>query len=179
MSIGAFIFIVMKSKALDAMTQKIAWKFKEKTIWAIPIIIVFLSFCGSAYGMAEEALGFHMIVIPLMLVAGFDSFTAILTVLLGGGIGPMLATFDPFLIFTAVDASNAAIGSEVVTSTDGLIFRAISWVLITTFTSAYVMTYAYKVKKNPERSYTFSTLEEDKKFFLKEQVEKVELTKKE
>ncbi|QHX36435.1 YfcC family protein [Spiroplasma sp. BIUS-1] len=172
LSIGAFIYIVMKSKSLDALTQKIAWKFKDKTIWAIPIIVVFLSFCGSAYGMAEEALGFHMIVIPLMLVAGFDVFTALITVLLGGGIGPMLATFDPFLIFTAANAANNA------PPMDGLIFRLVAWVLVTSFTSGWIMFYARSVKKNPQLSYTFSTLEEDKKFFLKEQINEVPLTKK-
>ncbi|WP_339021317.1 YfcC family protein [Spiroplasma endosymbiont of Atherix ibis] len=171
LSIGAFIYIVMKSKSLDALTQKIAWKFKEKTIWTIPIIVIFLSFCGSAYGMSEEALGFHMIVIPLMLVAGFDVFTALITVLLGGGIGPMLATFDPFLIFTAADAANSQ-------AMDGLIFRLVAWVLVTGFTSGWIMFYARSVKKNPQLSYTFSTLEEDKKFFLKEQINEIPLTKK-
>ncbi|WP_342258555.1 hypothetical protein [Spiroplasma endosymbiont of Dioctria linearis] len=177
MAIGAFIYIVMKSKSLDALTQKIAWKFKDKTIWAIPIIVVFLSFCGSAYGMAEEALGFHMIVIPLMLVAGFDVFTATITVLLGGGIGPMLATFDPFLIFTASAAANSS-QEGISNPTDGLAFRIIAWFLVTGFTSAYIMFYARKVKKNPHLSYTFSTLEQDKKYFLKEQVNEVPLTKK-
>ncbi|WP_338985379.1 hypothetical protein [Spiroplasma endosymbiont of Diplazon laetatorius] len=174
LSIGAFIYIVMKSKSLDALTQKIAWKFKDKTIWAIPIIVVFLSFCGSAYGMAEEALGFHMIVIPLMLVAGFDVFTALITVLLGGGIGPMLATFDPFLIFTAATAANADDPAPM----DGLAFRLFAWVLVTAFTSGWIMFYAKGVKKNLQLSYTFSTLEEDKQFFLKEQVNEVPLTKK-
>ncbi|AGR41894.1 YfcC family protein [Spiroplasma diminutum] len=177
MAIGAFIYIVMKSKSLDALTQKIAWKFKDKTIWAIPIIVVFLSFCGSAYGMSEEAIGFHMIVIPLMLVAGFDIFTALMTVLLGGGIGPMLATFDPFLIFTASDAANMG-EAGISEPMEGIIFRFAVWVLVTLFTCVYIMLYARKVKNNPQLSYTFSTLEEDKKFFLKEQVNQIPLTKK-
>ncbi len=176
-SIGAFIYVVMKSKSLDALTQTIAWKFKNKIIWAIPIIVTFLSFLGSTYGLAEEAIGFHMVIIPLMLAAGFDKFTAINTVLLGGGIGPMLATFDPFLIFAAVDASNGN-GPEIVSQTDGLIFRLLAFVIVTAFTCSYIMIYANKVHKDPTKSYTFSTLEEDKIFYLSEQTEPVKLTKK-
>jgi uncharacterized ion transporter superfamily protein YfcC len=42
--------------------------------------MLFFSICGSIEGMCEESLGFYAICVPLMLMAGFDTFTALLIV---------------------------------------------------------------------------------------------------
>jgi uncharacterized ion transporter superfamily protein YfcC len=178
LAVGAFSFIVMKSKSLDAVTQKLVKKMGDHSIWIIPIITVMLSFFGSTYGMCEESLGFLFVLCPLMLATGFDVITAVLMIILGVDLGTMMATTDPFLITPAVSATNEAMKQDIVAFADGLAFRLIAWVVITAFTIGYVVIYALRVKKNPDRSVVFADMEGHKQFFLHESVQEIPLTKK-
>jgi uncharacterized ion transporter superfamily protein YfcC len=124
LAVGAFSFIVMKSKSLDAVTQKLVKKMGDHSIWIIPIITVMLSFFGSTYGMCEESLGFLFVLCPLMLATGFDVITAVLMIILGVDLGTMMATTDPFLITPAVSATNEAMKQDIVAFAD---FRCFCW----------------------------------------------------
>ncbi|AHB36074.1 YfcC family protein [Spiroplasma apis] len=166
LALGGFILVLMESKALDAFTQSLAKKFSKNSIWLIPILMTFFSFCGSTYGMAEESLGFYMILIPLMLSTGFDKFTGLMIVLFGAGTGVLASTVNPFVIALAESSGNLKSG-------DGMAFRWISWIVFTAVGVGYVMWYASRVKKNPQKSVTFSTYEGDKVFFLGEKQEEV------
>lgn len=165
LSIGAFINVLLASKALIGSAQWITSKLKGKELWAILPLMLFFSICGSVEGMSEESLGFYMVVIPLMVAAGFDTFTSLMIVLLGAGVGVMGSTVNPFLITVAINGINES--GSTLNSGDGLIWRMISWVILTSITIAFVMIYAKKVKKNSSVSITFSTHKEDKEYFLK------------
>lgn len=165
LSIGAFINVLLVSKSLIGSAQWITNKLKGKELWAILPLMIFFSICGSVEGMAEESLGFYMITIPLMIAAGFDTFTGLMIVLLGAGVGVMGSTVNPFLITVAVNGINES-GSTLSTG-DGLVWRMVSWVLLTGVTIAFVMIYASRVKKNNSVSITFSTHKQDKEYFLK------------
>lgn len=78
----------------------------------------FFSFCGSTYGMAEESLGFYMMIIPFIIVCGFDKLVGIMIVLFGAGVGCLASTVNPFVVSVAVSAANGD-----VTSSDGMAFR--------------------------------------------------------
>jgi len=82
--------------------------------------MVFFSILGSTEGLAEESLGFYMIMIPLMIAAGFDSFTGLMIVLLGAGVGVMGSTVNPFIITVAVNAINGS-GSFDISAGDGIV----------------------------------------------------------
>lgn len=168
-ALGGFIQVILKSKALDAFTQGLSRKLKNRIIWLIPILMVFFSFCGSTYGMAEESLGFYMIMIPLMIAAGFDKAVGLMIVLFGAGVGVLASTVNPFVIAIAADAAKAT----GVTQSDGMAFRWIFWVIATTVSIVLVMWYAKRVHANPQKSVVFETLEGDKKFFLGEKQEEV------
>lgn len=170
LSLGGFIMVLMNSKAIDAFTQGLARKLKDRAILIIPILMAFFSFCGSTYGMAEEAIGFYMITIPLMFIAGYDKMTGFMIVFLGAGTGVLASTVNPFVISAAVAAIG---GGSTVSSSDGMVFRWIGWIIMTIVSTLCVMFYSNNVKKNPTKSATFSTLEGDKTFFLGEKVEEV------
>ncbi|WP_280123361.1 YfcC family protein [[Acholeplasma] multilocale] len=177
--LGAFIQIVVSSKALEGLSQGIVSKLKGKEIWAIIPLMIFFSVCGTAEGMAEESLGFYMICIPLMIAAGFDTFTGLLIVLVGAGTGTLASTVNPFVINVALDGLNGSGAvSETISVGDGLVWRFVTWAVMTGAAIAYVMMYARKVKMNPSKSITFSTAEGDKKFFLSANVEKIEMNGK-
>ncbi|QIF40525.1 YfcC family protein [Mycoplasma capricolum subsp. capripneumoniae] len=167
-SIGAFLYILVSTKALEGLSQAIVAKLKGKEAFAIIPLMLFFSIFGSVEGFAEETLGFYMIFVPIMLMAGFDVFTGVLILMVGAGTGVIGSTVNPFTIPIAVSAINSGIDSSTVKLTigDGLIWRIICWLLLTSFSTTFTLLYALKVKKNPSKSVTFSTLEGDKEFFL-------------
>ncbi|WP_342269091.1 YfcC family protein [Spiroplasma endosymbiont of Aspidapion aeneum] len=177
-SIGAFINIVVASKSLEAGTQRILKKMKGREVLAIIPLMLFFSLCGTVEGMCEESLGFYIICVPIMLLIGFDTVTGFLIVFLGAGVGVMCATIDPFAVSTAVKALNSAAPNNhnLFTEGTGLIWRIVSWLVLTSSTITYVMFRALKIRKNPQLSVSFSTLEEDKKFFLSNNIEEIEMT---
>ncbi|ATZ21220.1 YfcC family protein [Mesoplasma tabanidae] len=172
-ALGGFLNIVICSKALEGFSQNITSALKGKEIWAIIPLMTFFSIVGSAEGLAEESLGFYMICIPLMMAAGFDKLTGFMIVLLGAGVGVMNSTVNPFAIGVAVDTVNS---SGIDTSVgDGLVWRIASWFVMTAASIIFVMWYSWKVKRNPQKSVVFKTMEEDKKFFLNEAADKIDM----
>lgn len=146
--IGGYIGIVTKSGALDAGIGRLVKRLNGKEIWIIPSIMTILSIGGTVEGMCEETIPYYLIIIPAMLAAGFDVVTAVLMILLGAGIGVMFSTLNPFAIATAASASGVSPGS-------GIIWRLLGWILATTGTICFVMWYAIKIKRHPEKSVVF------------------------
>ena len=78
---------------------------------------------------------------------------------MGSSIGTMFSTVNPF---SSVIGSNAA----GITFTNGLTFRVIGLVVATAITVVYIIRYAEKIKKNPEKSLIFSQKSEIEEKFL-------------
>lgn len=148
--LGAYINIVMQTKALDAMISKITNKLKNKEFWLIPPLMLLFSIFGTTFGIAEETLGFYSLIIPIVIAAGFDSFTGMLIILVGSGIGVLGSTINPFSIGVAV--SSAGLGNFLST-TKGIIWRLVIWIVFTIIAIIFVMHYAFRVKKNMNNSY--------------------------
>ena len=51
---------------------------------------------GTTYGMAEESLAFYVLIITVMIAAGYDAVVGALVILLGCGIGMLGSTVNPF-----------------------------------------------------------------------------------
>src|SRR5699024_10478469 len=100
---------------------------------------------GTTFGLAEETLAFYPILIPIFLMAGYDTMTLVATIYLGTAIGTMSSTINPF---STVIASNAA----GINFTDGMPIRILMWVLSVGLSMIYTIRYGEKVRKNPETS---------------------------
>lgn len=175
--LGAFVNVMMKTQALDALIGRLISNLKNKELWLIPILMIFFSVSGTTYGMAEETLGFYALILPIILAAGFDAFTGLLIILLGAGIGVLGSIINPFLIGTAVQAAiNGGIVGELAVTT-GIIWRVIIWIVMTAVAIGFVMFYAYRVKKDKHNSVVFSMHSEHQKIFKKSILE-VRLTKR-
>ncbi|ATZ16099.1 putative ion transporter superfamily protein YfcC [Entomoplasma freundtii] len=178
--VGGFLFLVVQSKSLEGFSQGLIHKLKGKELWAIPPIMLFFSLCGTVEGLAEEALAFYAFSIPLMLIAGFDTMTGFLIVFLGAGIGVVGSTVVPFSIVPAINALNGASvdqggPSNFITIGDGLVWRFITWFVVTSSAIGFVTWYAWRVKRHPDLSVTFKTATQDKKFFLANSYEKIKM----
>ncbi len=158
--IGGFLGVVAKTGAIDAGIERAMAGLKGREKWMIPILMALFAAGGTIYGMAEESLAFYTIIIPVMIIAGYDSATGVAIIMLGAGIGTLGSIINPF---ATVIASNAA----GVPFTDGIVLRvavlALGWLACV----AYVMRYAERVKANPELSIVADKREENLEHFLK------------
>ena len=51
---------------------------------------------GTTFGMAEESLAFYVLIITVMIAAGYDALVGAAIMLLGCGIGVLGSTINPF-----------------------------------------------------------------------------------
>jgi uncharacterized ion transporter superfamily protein YfcC len=107
---------------------------------------------GTTYGMAEESLAFYLLIVTVMIAAGYDAMTGAALILLGAGIGVIGSTINPF-------ATGIASGFAGVSISDGLLGRIVLLVAGTAIGIWWVMRYARRVKNDPAKSMVASERE--------------------
>lgn len=185
MIMGGFLAIVTESQALEAGLGRMVKKMKGKEIIMVPILFVLFSVGGATYGMAEETIPFYLLLIPVFLAAGFDTYTAFLTILLGAGLGTASSILNPFVVNTAISGiqplpSGVTGGAEaIVANTNnnindaisklspsiGIIWRSVIYVVLVVAGATYVTWYAWRVKKHPEKSAVYQLKAQHEKEF--------------
>ncbi len=175
--LGGFINVMFQTKALEAGIGQLIKKLRGKEIYLIPVLMLLFSIGGTTFGMAEETIPFYLIIIPIFVAAGFDVLTGFMTIMLGAGLGTAGSILNPFKIPIAVDAINTAVGSDVVSTTSGIVFRLIGYALLVALGITFVMLYARKVKNNPQKSVIYNMKKEHACFHMGFQ-ETPEFTKK-
>lgn len=159
--IGGFIGVVTKTGAIAAGINGAMTALRGREKWMIPALMAFFAAGGTTYGMAEETLAFYIIVIPVMIAAGYDALTGVAIIMVGAAMGVLGSTVNAF---ATVIASNAA-GTPF---TDGIVLRvvilAIGWLLCV----AYVMRYAERVRKDPSKSIVADRKVANEAHFLKQ-----------
>lgn len=95
-AIGAYIYKVLDSGALEAGVGHLLKRLKGKEIYLIPVCILFFGFGGTVYNMAEETVAYYPVLIPVLMFAGFDVMTTILVITFGAGMGVLGSTLGPF-----------------------------------------------------------------------------------
>ncbi len=154
--IGAFITMVMKTGALQALVASISKKFEGHQYILIVILMLFFGFGGTTYGMSEETVAFYVIVAPVMVAAGFDVVVALLIVFLGSATGVLASTVNPFAIGAAVDGAVAS--GVTVGLGDGILSRTIAFVLFEAVAIGFTIRYAMKIKSDPSYSIVDSSV---------------------
>ncbi|MFI6938824.1 YfcC family protein [Streptomyces sp. NPDC050418] len=145
LAIGAFITVVFATGALDRGISRLAHRLRDRGWLLIAGVMAVFSVLGTVEGFAEETLGFYGLLVPMMLALGYDRMVAVGTAILGAGVGVMCSTVNPFATGVASSAAGISLG-------DGIVLRFVMWLVLTAVTIAYVVRYATRVRKNPERS---------------------------
>jgi uncharacterized ion transporter superfamily protein YfcC len=143
--IGGFMNIFNQSGAMIRGLKSLSHTMKGREAWLIIILTFLFSFAGSSYGMAEEALVFYPVMVPLFLAAGYDLLVPVAVIFAGTQLGTLSSFSNPF---SAIIASNAAGVNWV----DGIYERILMFVISTAITTWYIVRYANKVKKDPAAS---------------------------
>ena len=148
----AFLFIVSGSFNIIAKTNAINFGiirivnlFKGKEILIIPIIFFLFSLGGAAFGMTEEAIPFIAMIVPIVLILGYDSIVAVAITYLACNTGFAAAMLNPFNVGIAQSISGLPLYS-------GIEYRTIIWLVSTAVVTLFIMLYASKIKKNPTLS---------------------------
>ena len=143
--VGGAFNIITKTKAIDFGVLRIVNAFRGKEILIIPILFSAFSLGGAVFGMTEEAIPFIVIMVPLVLVLGYDSIVAVAITYLACNTGFASAMLNPFNVGIAQSIAEIPMYS-------GIVYRTIIWVISTVVSIGFVMLYASKIKKKPELS---------------------------
>ncbi|NLA23507.1 MAG: YfcC family protein [Bacteroidales bacterium] len=158
--IGGAFWIMNASKALDVGIMafirstkrlekiKLLQKIGVNNIVMILIMLMFSAF-GAIFGMSEETIAFVIILVPLAISMGYDSITGISLVYVAAHLGFAGAILNPFTIGIAQGLSDIPIFS-------GIEYRIFSWIIINAVGFSFILIYANKIKKNPQRSLTYN-----------------------
>lgn len=143
--IGGFMFIFNET---GAMTKGISWMsytMKGREPLLIALLTGIFSFLAGSYGMAEEALVFYPILVPLFLSAGYDLLIPFAIIFGGTSLGTISGFTNPFQVIIASNASG-------INWMDGLPERLILWGVLTVVLIVYILRYAAKIKRDPAAS---------------------------
>jgi uncharacterized ion transporter superfamily protein YfcC len=159
--IGGFIAVVMKTGAIDAGIGHTIRKMKGREKYLIPVLMLIFSLAGASFGIEEETLPFFLVLIPVLLAAGYDTLTGITVIKLGAALGVMASLANPFAVAIASRFAGISMG-------DGIVIRLILLAIYIPAGIIFTMRYAEKVKKDPTKSLVYDQKEENEKFFLKD-----------
>ena len=157
--VGGVFAVLEKTKAIDAAIKAVAIAHSRSRaieILYIPLFMTIFSIGGGSFGMGEEVIPFILIFVPLTLALGYDSVVGVAIPFVGAGAGFAGAFLNPFTIGIAQQIADLPLFS-------GIGYRLICWAICTAIAISFVMIYAAKVKKRPEKSITFDMDEEKRR----------------
>ncbi len=143
--IGGFLGVTMKTGAIQNGIGRIVSRLKGRERLMIPILMSVFAIGGTTFGMAEESLAFYVLIITVMIAAGYDSLVGASIVLLGCGVGVLGSTINPFATGIASEFAGVSID-------EGIVGRLVILVVGTAIAIAFVMRYAAKVQADPTTS---------------------------
>ena len=159
--IGGAFWIVNSSKAIDIgilsflrfaerlETNKTMKKIGVNNMIIVMVMVVFSIF-GAVFGMSEETIAFIVILVPRAISMGYDSIVGVSMVFVAAGLGFAGAVLNPFTIGIAQGIADLPLFS-------GFGYRLFSWFMINFIGISWVLWYARKVKKHPEKSPVYET----------------------
>lgn len=143
--VGGAFFMLNETGAIAAGIRRLVRLLRGREYLVIPLSMTLFSFFGAAFGMCEEAMPFALIFVPLALALGYDSIVGVSLTFLAAGVGFAGAFFNPFTL-------QIAQGLAGVVPLSGMGYRVVVWVLVTVSTTAWVMIYGARIKRDPTRS---------------------------
>jgi len=141
---GAAIHMLTASGALQALVASIARKFSSKAEVFIPLLmLVFALICTTQ--AVNTFIAFAPITVMLALSLGLDSIVGVGIILLGGAIGFSTGTLN---VSTTLVAQKIA----ELPNYSGIGYRWVCFVVFYIVTCVFMVAYAKKIEKNPEKS---------------------------
>lgn len=147
--IGGAFGIIMKTGAIEAGIYAFINKTKGLERLALPLLFILFSLGGATFGMAEECIPFAMIMVPFVIALGYDSIVAVTVTYVASQVGNAVSWMSPFSVAVAQGIAGVPVLS-------GATFRMVMWVVVTLAADAFMMVYAERVRKNPQKSVVYA-----------------------
>lgn len=157
--VGGAFAVLQKTEAIDAMIKAVARAHGRSALVraaVIPGFVTLFSLGGASFGMAEEAIPFVLIFIPLALALRLDSLTGVAIPFVGSQVGFATAFLNPFNVGVAQGIAGVPLFS-------GLGYRALCWAAATGLTIAFLTWWAARIRRQPELSPSFALDEESRR----------------
>ncbi len=146
--VGGAFNIIQTTGAVEAGIRSTVNALKGKEGFLLFIIVVLFAAGGTSFGMAEEALVFIPMLVPLAIAMGYDSLVGVALALVGPCAGFTGAFLNPFTIGVAQGFVGLPIFS-------GMGYRVVIFSITTLVAFLFIYRYASRVKKNPKLSVMF------------------------
>ncbi len=143
--VGGAYGVIIRTGAIDRALHSAIKKLGSKIKILIVMLLFLFALAGSTIGTLEETIPFYLIMVTIMISLGYDAIIGIAVIFLGATTGNMASTLNPFATGVASAIANVDLR-------DALSERIIYWAISITITISYVLYYAIKVKKHPEKS---------------------------
>jgi uncharacterized ion transporter superfamily protein YfcC len=167
--VGGAFNILNDTGAIAAGIHQLVKLLGHRSYLIIPIVMTVFSFFGGAYGMAEEAIPFALIFVPMALALGYDSIVGVCLSFVAAGVGFSAGFLNPFTVQISQAIAGVPLGS-------GIYYRILVWVVATALAIIWVMVYAARVKADPTRSIMYDLDRERREDIEKAEVEQVAFT---
>ena len=154
--IGGAFWILNESRSIDIgiysflkfsrkwERSRLLRKLGVNNIILVGIMFIFSLF-GAVFGMSEETIAFTVIFIPLAISMGYDSIVGVSLCFVAAALGFAGAFLNPFTVGIAQGLSNIPLFS-------GIEYRLFMWFVINVVGFTFILRYASKIHKNPEKS---------------------------
>ncbi len=147
-AIGVMIELLMETEVLKGVVSGLIRGLGGKEIMLLPTLFIVFSLWGTVLGTQEATLAMMPIVVPALIVAGFDAATGFLVILVGVTTGISASILEPFALGTLAaefnnvtgEAANIGIGT-------GIVLRFVLWVVYTAIGCAFVTWYGKRTLK--------------------------------
>lgn len=145
--IGGALGVISSTGAIESALSQLVRKFgsDRSRNFIIAGVMFFFLFCSSSFGMGQEMMAFAPFVTVLMVSLGFDTVTAIGTMILGYAIGYGSGFLNPFNLAVAQEIAGLPYPS-------GMGYRIAVSLVLYAAALAYMLRYANRVHKNPSAS---------------------------
>lgn len=140
--------ILVKTGAFHAGIGTVLRKMGNKDILLVPILMSVFALGSSLFGMLSEFYGFIPLMVGLGVALGYDAMYGFAIIALGEYVGFMGATLNPY----TVGVAQAIAGVPIYSGLGFRIFALVSFILVS---SAYVIVYGKRIRKNPSLSVVY------------------------
>lgn len=140
--------ILIKTGAFHAGIGTVLRKMGNKDILLVPILMSVFALGSSLFGMLSEFYGFIPLMVGLGVALGYDAMYGFAIIALGEYLGFMGATLNPY----TVGVAQAIAGVPIYSALGFRVFALVCFILVS---SAYVILYGKRIRKNPRLSVVY------------------------
>ena len=145
--IGGALGVISSTGAIESALGCLVKRFQSdrSRSFIIAGVMFFFMFCSSSFGMGQEMMAFAPFITVLMVSLGFDTVTAISSMILGYAIGYGSGFLNPFNLAVAQEIAGLPYPS-------GMAYRIILSLILYAVALSFELRYAKRVHHDPSSS---------------------------